>query len=70
MKQTTKENLKTLEELKDRVDQLHRRIQVLEPVYSQSENMILPSALEDSIVKFSQSVTLYNDFNCLADMCY
>ena len=68
VKQETKENQKTLEELRDRVGQLHRSI--LEPVYSQSKNTILPPALEANIEQFSKSVTLYNHFSYLSDMCY
>ena len=67
MKQATKENQKTLEELKDRVDQLHKSI--LDPIYKGRNTILLP-ALEDNILEFSGSVTLYNEFNCPSDMCY
>ena len=68
VKQATKENQKILEQLRDRVEQLLKSI--LEPVYSQSRNMTLPPMLEANIVQFAESVTLYNNFNILSDMCY
>ena len=67
LQQATRENKEVLEQLRDRVIQLHSSI--LDPIYK-GRNMILPPALEDNIVKFSESVTLYSDFNCPSDMCY
>ena len=64
MKQATKKNQKTLEELKDRIDQLLSSI--LEPVNSQSRNM--PPALEKNILEFSGSVILNNHFSCPSDV--
>ena len=66
MKQATKDNQKTLEQIRDHVEQLLRSI--LKPVYSQSRNMILPPALEADIVQFAESVKLYSNFNDLSDI--
>ena len=66
MKQTTKENLKTLEDLKDRVHELHGRIRFLESAYGQSSNM--PPGLRKNISEFSRSVILNNGFSCPFDV--
>ena len=64
MKKATRENQKTLEELRDRIDQLLNSI--LEPVNSQSRNM--PPALKKNILEFSGSVILNNSFSCPFDV--
>ena len=55
LQQATKENKEVLEQLRDRVIQLHSSI--LDPIYK-DRNMTLPPALEDNVVQFSELVTL------------